>query len=143
MLKISPVERMSAIDAFNHPWFFKLKKKDEHKAEQLPLPGIILDRLKKFIREERLKKSIFNYVSVFVNGREKKKKLTKQFKEIDKNNDGLIQEEEVVEAITKLYTDRVIAEFELDVVLSEFPDSVQYGDINYVKFIDGLCNCDE
>ena len=53
---------------------------------------------------------IWEFISIYVYSSKEKQNLVKEFKQLDKNGDGLLTKEELVEAYQKYYKDHFKAE---------------------------------
>jgi len=122
---LCPVDkRLSAQDVLNHPWFEKTS--NDVKGE------INLSKLKDYVKSNRLKKVVLNYI-VTQTDESEIKDLIKLFNKLDVNGDGELTKEEFVNGLkntdgnTKKLA-RIFKKIDFD----------QNGSISYTEFISAL-----
>lgn len=122
---LCPVDkRLSAQDVLNHPWFEKTS--NDVKGE------INLSKLKDYVKSNRLKKVVLNYI-VTQTDESEIKDLIKLFNKLDVNGDGELTKEEFVSGLkntdgnTKKLA-RIFKKIDFD----------QNGSISYTEFISAL-----
>ena len=103
MLEFDPKQRYSAEQCYNHPWI-------QNNHHEKPLNSRVLAKLERFHISNKLKVVIWEFISIYVYSSKEKQNLVKEFKQLDKNGDGLLTKEELVEAYQKYYKDHFKAE---------------------------------
>lgn len=122
---LCPVDRrLSAQDVLNHPWFEKTS--NDVKGE------INLSKLKDYVKSNRLKKVVLNYI-VTQTDESEIKDLIKLFNKLDVNGDGELTREEFVNGLknTDGNTKKLVRIFKKI-------DFDQNGSISYTEFISAL-----
>lgn len=72
------------------------------------------------------------YIATDLTSKKDKEDLDKVFKELDKNSDGKLSREELIEGYTKTYNDPIRAKEEVDRIIKDFAaDSNDY--IDYAR----------
>ena len=94
LLTVKAKDRLSAQQALHHPWFSA-----NHKGSQLTVDHSVIQRLSTFKGQSKLKKAAMNML-VKMTDASKIEGLRDQFKAIDKDGTGLINANELREAIT-------------------------------------------
>jgi calcium-dependent protein kinase len=97
LLTYDPAKRISAAEALNDPWILKMT----HRSTVQPasdLPALTaMSQLTKFHADSTLKQAAMTYiVSQLVDDKEKRE-LQKVFQKLDKNGDGTLSKQELVE----------------------------------------------
>ena len=99
MMTYDPKMRISAEQALNDPWIVKNSPSATlTKGEMLRS----MDHLKQFHTSSTLHKLVLTFMGREAISKRKEKKLRKAFQAFDKNNDGRLSKQEMVEAF-KLY----------------------------------------
>ncbi|CAG9321435.1 unnamed protein product [Blepharisma stoltei] len=99
MLTVDPKKRLSAQDVLNHPW---VEKYLSNEAEANPISTEALSNLGKFRNQSKIAKSIKTFITSQIFTAKDEKELIKIFKRIDKNGDGKLSEEELIEGYLEL-----------------------------------------
>lgn len=124
MLVLDTKKRFSAQQCLDHPW---LKR-----ADTLVNPeekSAALKNLLYFKAENQLQRAIMLYFVTFYDLKEEKKKLTEVFKSLDKDGDGTITKEELVEGLKRAGDKFFFTDRQIDQVFKEL-------DLNDTKAID-------
>ncbi|GAB4834493.1 Calcium-dependent protein kinase 3 [Ancistrocladus abbreviatus] len=126
MLQQDPTERLSAVEALNHPWM-----KDDGDASDEPLDIAVLTRMKQFRAMNKLKKVALRVIAENLS-EEEIMGLKEMFKSMDTDSSGTITYEELKAGLPKLGTK--ISEREVR-QLMEAADVDGNGAIDYMEFI--------
>jgi calcium-dependent protein kinase len=132
LLIIDPDQRVSARDAIRHPWIQSYR--------QLQDPGVelALKNLKEFTFKSKLKEAVQIFLATQIMTHEEIKSIKKIFQSIDKNGDGKITKQELINEYSKnhsieeakLISDQIITKLDRD----------NDGNIDYTQF---LVSCSE
>ncbi|TYK16611.1 calcium-dependent protein kinase 3 [Cucumis melo var. makuwa] len=126
LLHSDPKERLSAIEALNHPWM-----KEDGEASDKPLDIAVLTRMKQFRAMNKLKKVALKVIAENLS-EEEIVGLKEMFKSMDTDNSGTITFEELKAGLPKLGTK--LSESEVR-QLMEAADVDGNGSIDYIEFI--------
>jgi calcium-dependent protein kinase len=129
MLQFNPKDRFTADQALNHVWV----KKTAPRATNVPLESAHLDNLKNFRHQNQLKKAALHIIAQQMPDAEILN-LKNVFTGIDKNGDGTLTVEEMVEGLEKSGITTEQLGFDLAEVLKSI-DSNNSGVIDYTEFI--------
>ena len=132
MLEPDPVKRLSAQQVLDHPWFKAYKN---GALSNTPLNAEALENLNKFHATNKLQKSILTFISTHIMETDSNKELTKLFKSIDKNNDGTLSHEEIING----YKDLGLPVAHAEEIINKI-DSDHSGVIEYSEFITAAQN---
>jgi calcium-dependent protein kinase len=102
MLEYRPENRISAWEAFIHPWIQNNNISD-------PLSMDTLTRLSDFQMKNKLKAAIFEFITVQVMSSQEKGNMMKQFSKMDQNGDGMVSKTELYIAYYEIYKDKLKA----------------------------------
>lgn len=102
MLMLDPKKRPTADRLLQHPWFVNQETLKSSKQNLLEKKKY-LQKMKEFQTRCKLQNAIFLYFVNFFNINEEKDKMIKAFKTLDKNGDGFITKEELLESYTLFY----------------------------------------
>ncbi|OMJ66074.1 hypothetical protein SteCoe_37214 [Stentor coeruleus] len=127
MLDPNPSKRFSAEQVLNHQWFASYKAGS---LSDNPISEEAFTNLSKFHATNKLQKSILTFISTSIMDEDSNKQLTKLFKSIDKNNDGRLSHEEIINGYKELGLPASQAEEIIKKV-----DSDMSGIIEYSEFI--------
>ena len=137
MLTYDPKKRPSANQVLQHPWFttFKGKNKANKKIAQSAL-----DNMKRFKRNKQFEQATISFIINQLITKEERTELMKQFTEWDKNGDGVLSKEEILEGYRNAYgsadpdeVDNMIKSVDLD----------GNGVIDYNEFLNCTMNRDK
>ena len=130
MLTYDPERRISAEEALRHVWISK--KAHEEIDNEATLNA--LTNLKNFNIEKKLQQATITYLVSQLAQKEDLVELQKAFKALDKNSDGKLSRDELVEGYRQIYGE--MAEEEVDKILARV-DANGSGEIDY----SGKCKC--
>ena len=101
MLTFNPAKRISALDALQHPWFTKFK--DNKSEENKSLAKTAFNNMKKFKRNRKLEQVTIGFITNQLLSKEDRMEMRKLFVEWDKNGDGVLSKEEILEGYRRTY----------------------------------------
>lgn len=127
MLTYNPKERISALEALNDSWIQK-------NAPQNILNVKVLQNLSSFHAKNKLKQAILSFIATQVVTQQDKDDLQKAFKALDKDSDGKLTRDELIEGYLKLYNNRTLAEEEVDKIIVQVDHNMS-GNIDFTEFI--------
>lgn len=99
LLKSDPRDRMSAMEALNHPWV-----REGGVASDQPIDDTVMKRLKKFSEMTKFKKTALKVIAANLTDAEIKG-LKELFKSFDKDHSGTISFQELTEGLKSLSLD--------------------------------------
>lgn len=99
MLEPNPSKRLSAAGVLGHSWF---KSYHAGTLNKNPFSSEAFENLGKFHATNKLQKSILTFISTHIMESDSNQELTKMFKSIDKNNDGRLSYEEIINGYKEL-----------------------------------------
>ncbi|KAL5727220.1 non-specific serine/threonine protein kinase [Ranunculus cassubicifolius] len=126
MLRSDVKERISALDALNHPWI-----REDGDASDKPIDIAVLSRMKQFRAMNKLKKVALKVIAENLS-EEEIMGLKEMFKSMDTDNSGTITYEELKAGLPKLGTK--LSESEVR-QLMDAADVDGDGTIDYIEFI--------
>ena len=128
MLEFNPKYRISADDAMNHPWILGLANMKETDIDQISLAN-----LQTFHAEMKLQYAILSFIAFQMVSKDDAKRLANAFSQIDKNKDGKLSKEELLDAYMQQMGKEAAAE-EVKKIMQEV-DVNNSGFIDYAEFI--------
>ena len=130
MLEYDPKHRYSAAQALQDPWI--ISKTSVGHSENI-IDSTSLDSLKGFRVEQKLQHAVLTFIASQLINKEESKKLSETFRNIDKNGDGKLSREELLEAY-KLTLGKEAALEEVEKIMKTV-DINGSGFIDYTEFI--------
>lgn len=128
MLIYDPSERISAVEALEHPWFKKyIIYKDATKASTTALQN-----LRTFKAEQKLQQAAITFIVSQLASSDEINELQLAFKDLDKNMDAKLSLDEIKEGYKKYMPE--ITEEEIDKIL-EIADADGSGEIDYSEWV--------
>jgi len=127
LLKINPRDRYTAEQALNHIWV----KNKAPKAQNVALQGSLVDNLRGFRSQNRLKKAALHVIASQL-GESQIKGLRDIFMAIDANGDGLLTVNEMKEGLNKAGLKEIPPDLQQ---IMEEVDSDGSGVIDYTEFL--------
>ena len=100
MLTLNPENRVSALEALSDKWFNI--NKDKLKTD-LKMAKNVIQNMKKFKKNRRLEQATVGFIINQLVSKEERNELAKQFKEWDKNGDGVLSKQEIMDGYKKAY----------------------------------------
>lgn len=130
LLRVNPDERISMNDALNHPWCsasIPIAPNREDSAQ-------IISNISQFRANNKLKKSLFRYISNHFIGAEEREEIFELFTYMDKNNNGTISRSELKDGIVSLFGNRIKrVDSKVDKIIEEC-DLDKSGELSYSEF---------
>jgi calcium-dependent protein kinase len=129
LLTYDPEHRPSAEEALKHPWITEMSSVQVDSSVAMGA----LSNLKNFRADQKLKQATFAFIASQLLTKNEKENLAKIFKAIDKNGDGKLSKEEILEGYDKFFGKTM----ERDDVLKMFDavDIDKSGFIDYSEFV--------
>eukprot|EP00811_Abedinium_folium_P028718 NODE_4469_length_1887_cov_20.710227.p1 GENE.NODE_4469_length_1887_cov_20.710227~~NODE_4469_length_1887_cov_20.710227.p1 ORF type:complete len:510 (-),score=122.71 NODE_4469_length_1887_cov_20.710227:306-1835(-) len=127
LLKLQPKERFNAEQALNHVWV----KEKAPKASNVPLQSSLVDNLRSFRSQNKLKKAALHVIASQL-GESQIKALRDTFMQLDGNGDGLLTVVEMREGLAKSGLKEIPPDLER--IMKEV-DSDGSGVIDYTEFL--------
>eukprot|EP00347_Sterkiella_histriomuscorum_P020848 403336235 len=128
MLTYDILNRITAEQAINHPW---IKKKVLEPSD--PKATIsALQNLRMFRAEQKMQQAAITFIVSQLASKEEMSELQRAFKALDKNSDGKLSREELIEGYTHILGD--LAEEEVDRIML-VADSDGSGEIDYSEWV--------
>ena len=128
MLTTLPSSRLNAIEVLQHPW---LVNNFENLSQNYAILNRTLIKLLKFQNETKLQKATLSIIVSQIMSTDELKVLNSIFTNIDKNSDGIISKEEIIQALEK-YTDYSRNTINKLIYKADFGHRQE---INYTKFL--------
>ena len=137
MLTYEPEKRLNAHQVLTHPWFttFKGKEKTDKKLAQTAL-----DNMKRFKRNKQFEQATISFIINQLTTKEERNELMKIFTEWDKNGDGVLSKEEILEGYRNVYGS--VDEDEVENMIKSV-DLDGNGVIDYYEFLNCAMNRDK
>ena len=132
MLDINQGKRISAKDAMAHEWIQQHRK---HSVSDLTTS---IKSLEGFLSTTKIKDAVHIFLASQVINHEECKILTEQFRTLDKNSDGKISKEELIENYSETF-DHDEAVRRAEYILSQV-DVNGNGEIDYTEFLSACMN---
>ena len=134
MLTLDPKKRYSAAECLAHPWFERYKDKS---ASNKNLAKNVCANMKKFKNSSKLEQATIGVIVNQLVSKDERKELLKQFQDWDKNGDGVLSREEIIEGYRKTYG--AVDENEIDNMI-HIIDLDGNGVIDYNEFLNCAIN---
>lgn len=130
-LEMDVDKRMSAADAYDHPWIQRQWEKEE---KELTIPADVPESIMDFMNAVNFKKTTLTFLASRI-PEDQIENVRKAFIKIDVNGDGVLSKEELVKGISKI-PECKIKEEDWDLAI-QLMDSNNNGCIDYSEFIAG------
>ncbi|CAG9334375.1 unnamed protein product [Blepharisma stoltei] len=130
MLDYNPKHRISATEALMDDWLAQNTALDSP-VQAIPLSS--LDNLKSFRAEQNLQRAVLTFIASQLLHNEDSKQLSEAFRNLDKNGDGKISREELLEVYTGIMGLEAASE-EVEKIMQQV-DVNDSGYIDYTEFI--------
>jgi len=127
LLKLLPQDRYTAEQALNHAWV----KNKAPKAQDAPLQSSIVDNLRAFRSQNKLKKAALHVIASQLDG-DKIKELRNVFMALDENGDGELTIAELRDGLAKAGLTEIPADLEQ---IMKDVDTDGSGAIDYTEFL--------
>lgn len=130
MLTYDQTKRISAGEALKNPWLMKMTLKSKGVIISKAMPAF--ENLKKFRADTKLKQAAMTYIVSQLIDEKEKKELQKIFQSLDKNGDGKLSRQELIEGYQAVYGGLASAEL---AIAFEAIDIDKSGSIDYHEFL--------
>ncbi|CAK72710.1 unnamed protein product (macronuclear) [Paramecium tetraurelia] len=134
LLNKNPKKRLSANKALLHPWIQK------YTSEELEAPELknVLNNMKHFRTSQKVQEAAFLYIVKQFISKEEKQELQRFFKFLDKNGDGVLTKQELLEGYKKVISQSE-AELQVEQIMKQV-DKNESGLIDYSEFVAATIN---
>mmetsp|Transcript_34183 Transcript_34183/g.59790 ORF Transcript_34183/g.59790 Transcript_34183/m.59790 type:complete len:487 (-) Transcript_34183:4193-5653(-) len=129
LLNKNPATRISASEALQDPWLVQNAHRNPLEAE---IRANTLSQLQSFRAEQKLQNAVLSFIASQLVNKEEKQKLTETFRELDKNGDGRLSREELLNGYLSLGEGAAVIEVER---IMRDVDVDGSGFIDYTEFI--------
>ncbi|CAK58560.1 unnamed protein product (macronuclear) [Paramecium tetraurelia] len=127
MLQLDPKKRPSASEILNDPWI-----KEKAKEDKISLD--VMNDLGKFHNESNMRAAILQLIAGEMMTNEEKDQLNQTFQSMDKNKDGQLSKEELVQAYSQVFNDELKAKHLVEDIFTQI-DQNNSGKISYTEFL--------
>lgn len=135
MLTYNPQNRISAAEAYKHEWF---EGKDFISISEDKIAHI-MKNIKKSYVADKLQQAALMFIASQLISKQEKDILSAIFISLDKNGDGFLTKDELIEGYTKYYGNVELAKIEVASLMS-IADVDNNGLIDYSEFILAAAN---
>eukprot|EP00331_Platyophrya_macrostoma_P017306 CAMPEP_0176466452 /NCGR_PEP_ID=MMETSP0127-20121128/37899_1 /TAXON_ID=938130 /ORGANISM="Platyophrya macrostoma, Strain WH" /LENGTH=495 /DNA_ID=CAMNT_0017859619 /DNA_START=33 /DNA_END=1515 /DNA_ORIENTATION=+ len=132
MLTLDYTKRPSALEVLQHPWIQKNSNKE-------PIDVDVLSNLSAFSAKSKLKQAILAFIAVYTTTEDERKKLEETFRSLDKDHNGTLSYDELVEGFTMIHGSKEIA-IQMAQKTLESADFDKSGQIDYSEFVVAAMN---
>jgi calcium-dependent protein kinase len=143
MLTYNPKTRISAAEAYQHDWF---KGKETHALETARVRELASNINQFYVNPltnlksiGKLQQAAMMFITTQLMSRKEKDNLTAIFLSLDKNGDGTLTKEELMEGYTRLHGNNESARIEVE-SLMDIADVDHNGTIDYSEFLLAAAN---
>ena len=138
LLLFDPDKRLSAEEAWGHPWIAKYAKASFNDTNQHLIP---ISNIKFFTSRKKFQQATIAFLVHQASTSEMMKELRKIFKKFDKNGDGQLSYEEIKQGFQEYFKNEQIADTELNKLIGAIDlDKNNY--IEYEEFLRVTVNLD-
>lgn len=134
LLKVNPTKRISASQALSHKWIKSIEEKKFCESNNL-----ILINLQHFQSHAKLEQAVYFYIMTQLITNKEKTELRAVFESMDKNHDGQLSKEELIDGYMQISKSRAEAEAIVNEIFSE-ADPDGNGVLDYTEFLIATCN---
>eukprot|EP00828_Plagiopyla_frontata_P034675 TRINITY_DN4518_c1_g2_i1.p3 TRINITY_DN4518_c1_g2~~TRINITY_DN4518_c1_g2_i1.p3 ORF type:complete len:175 (+),score=15.75 TRINITY_DN4518_c1_g2_i1:312-836(+) len=135
MLNYDYKKRISSKEALQHHWVTK-------NSRTAPLNKIILQNLAQFQAKTKLNTAFLTFIATAILTQNEKTEAMKAFQSMDKNGDGLLSKQELIEGFIKLYRNKNLAEQAVENIMKQF-GLANDENIDYTQFVIATLNKDQ
>ncbi|CAK64108.1 unnamed protein product (macronuclear) [Paramecium tetraurelia] len=132
MLQVDPNKRYSAQEALSDPWI----KKNQQSTK---VNKTALQNLQKFQAQSVFTQAVLAYIACQMTSQQEQDELAKSFQFLDKNGDGILSRDELIEGYTSVFRNKQQAIQEVDKILS-IVDINQSGQVDFSEFLMAAMN---
>ncbi|CAI2359896.1 unnamed protein product [Moneuplotes crassus] len=131
LLTYDPAERPSAAECLKLPW---IKNQSQERKEKSKISTLVIKNLKKFTSERKLEIAVISYIANFVASSQNNQVMRDTFQMLDKDNDGVLSKQELINGLTKVFGKQAFLHEEIDQLLDNI-DLNGNGVIDYSEFV--------
>lgn len=135
MITVDPNRRCSALEALKHPWIQGTCKDKVYSTKVKAL----LNGLRTFTTQYKLQQAVLQYIVTQLISDKEKKQFQTIFVSLDKDNDGKLGREELIEGYKEIFGEGYPAEEKVDEIIKQI-DSSNSGYIELTEFIVATMN---
>jgi len=132
MLTFNPADRISAREALNDKWI-------QNNTSSIPINQKTLKNLADFSSRNKLKQAILTFIVTQMTSQAEKDELQKTFQSLDKDSNGVLTKDELIEGYKKVFSDKGNPEIEVIRIIEEV-DINNSGQIDFTEFIIAAMN---
>jgi len=132
MLTFNPTDRISAREALNDKWI-------QNNAAQGTINQRTLKNLADFSTRNKLKQAILTFIVTQMTSQSEKDELQRTFQSLDKDGNGVLTKEELIDGYKKVFADKNDAELEVRRIIEEV-DINHSGYIDFTEFVVAAMN---
>eukprot|EP00826_Nyctotherus_ovalis_P034979 TRINITY_DN2959_c0_g2_i1.p1 TRINITY_DN2959_c0_g2~~TRINITY_DN2959_c0_g2_i1.p1 ORF type:complete len:207 (+),score=31.63 TRINITY_DN2959_c0_g2_i1:982-1602(+) len=122
MLEYDANKRISSIDAYKHQWFggkdFSVLSMQNMQETIANMSKFYVVFLRNWKLSDKLQQAAMMYIATQLMSQKEKERLTAIFMALDKNGDGSLTKEELLEGYTRLYGNRERARSEVEYLMA-------------------------
>ncbi|CAD8055698.1 unnamed protein product [Paramecium primaurelia] len=128
MIQKDPHKRISMKDALNHIWI------SNQSPKSIQFDQEFFKEITKFKGYNNLKVAINQFVTVQISKREEKQKFLSIFKSLDKNGDGLLSQEEILQGMISVKMDKIESQLMVKDIMDKI-DTNHSGRVDFTEFL--------
>ena len=131
LMKYDPEERPSAAEWLKLLW---IKKYSNKRKNTRMVSALAIRNLKKFNSERKLEMAVISYIANYVTTAQNNQALRDTFQMLDKDNDGVLSKQELLNGLSKVYGKKAFLHEQIDQLLNNI-DLNGNGVIDYSEFV--------
>jgi calcium-dependent protein kinase len=135
MLNVDPTKRITAKEALNDIWV-------QNNSQTAKINTGCLKNLASFSSSSKLREAILALIATQMTTESEKKELSETFKALDRDGNGVLSREELIEGYVKVFKDKAAAEAEALRII-ESVDINNSGHIDFTEFIIAASNAEK
>ncbi|CAD8072004.1 unnamed protein product [Paramecium primaurelia] len=124
---VDPNQRISAKQALADPWI------DKHNSNE-EVNRIVLQNLQRFQAKSVFTQAVLSYIACQMTTNQEQEELIKAFQVLDKDQNGIISKDELIEGYSQVLKDRELAIQEVNKIL-HIIDLNQSGQVDFSEFL--------
>ncbi|CAD8066872.1 unnamed protein product [Paramecium sonneborni] len=132
MLNPNPAKRLSAQDAYNDKWI-------QNNAPSNVINQKALQNLQQFHAKSKFKQAVLTFMATQIITQQEQDELNKTFKAIDKNGDGKLSRQELIDGYTQVTNNQELAIIQVDHIM-ELVDINRSGEVDFTEFLIAAMN---
>ncbi|CAD8065639.1 unnamed protein product [Paramecium sonneborni] len=128
MIQKDPLKRISMKDALKHQWILNQSPKI------IQFDQDFFKDITKFKGYNNLRVAINQFVTVQISKKEEKQKFLEVFKSLDKNRDGLLSQEEILQGMLSVQMDKIESQLLVKEIMDKI-DTNRSGRVDFTEFL--------